>query len=179
MNLIQKIRASHLNRHGFIDVLVCIVIFQAINVSLIVLICKLYEGPSDDDSRSIWVIAFFMLLIAPLFENLLLIGLAAVHKKIFGRTLLFVVPPLVMAALHFQTLQNLPFPFAIRFIELFVFFYVFLKQYDLHKQEIGKRKALFLSSVLHFASNATVLFVLCIFDFFIDAETIFSAKQGE
>ncbi len=179
MNIVQKIRASHLNRHGFIDALVCIVVFQAINVSLIVLFCNLDEGPSDDESRSIWVIAFFMLIMAPLLENLLLIGFAAVHEKIFSRTLLFVVSPLVMAALHFRTPQNLPFPSFIRLTELFFFFYIFLKQYDLHKLEIGKRKAFLLSSALHFASNATVLLVLCLFDFYIDAETIFSAQPGE
>ena len=130
MNIVQKIRASHLNRHGFIDALVCIVVFQAINVSLIVLFCNLDEGPSDDESRSIWVIAFFMLIMAPLLENLLLIGFAAVHEKIFSRTLLFVVSPLVMAALHFRTPQNLPFPSFIRLTELFFFFYIFLWKFN-------------------------------------------------
>ena len=81
MNFIQKIRASYLNRHGFIDVLVGVVVFQIINISLVVLFCNLDEGPSDDDSRSIWVITFFMLVFAPLFENLLLIGFAAVHEN--------------------------------------------------------------------------------------------------
>lgn len=179
MNLIQKIRASHLNRHGFIDVLVGVVVFQIINISLIVLFCNLDDGPSDDDSRSIWMISFFMLVFAPIFENLLMIGIAAVHEKIFHRNFLFVVSPLLMAALHFRTPQNLPFPSVIRLSELFLFFYIFLKQYDLHKVEIGKRKAFLLSSALHFASNATVLIVLCLFEFVIDAETTFSAQPGE
>lgn len=179
MNFIQKIRGSHLNRHGFVDLLVGVVVFQVIHVSLIVLFCNLDEGPSDDDSRSIGVIAFFMLIFAPLVENLLLIGFAAVHEKIFHRNFLFAVSPILMAALHFRTPQNLPFPSLIRMTELFCFFYIFLKQYDLHKAEIGKRKAFFLSSALHFASNATVLIVLSFFEFVIDAETTFSAQPGE
>ncbi|MFM8822843.1 MAG: hypothetical protein ACKOD8_05820, partial [Limnohabitans sp.] len=76
MNIVQRIRASNLNRHGFVDTLVCIVIFQAIYVSLIVLFCDLDEGPVENESRSIWTIAFFMLIIAPFLENLLLIGFA-------------------------------------------------------------------------------------------------------
>jgi len=116
-----------------------------------------------------------MLLVAPLVENLLLIALAAIHEKLFNRKLLFVVAPLVLTALHFQTQEPLPFPTSIRAIELFGFFYIFLKQYDLHKLEIGKFKALLLTSVLHFSLNATVILVLSLFDFFIAAETIFSA----
>jgi hypothetical protein len=84
-----------------------------------------------------------------------------------------------MAALHFRTPQHLPFPSAVRFIELFFIFYVFLKQYDLHKLEIGKGKALLLSSALHFASNATGFLILYFVDLYIDAETIFSAQPGE
>jgi hypothetical protein len=179
MNIVQKIRASHLNRHGFIDVLVGVVLLQALKVSLIAFFCNLNEGPGEDNSRSIWVISFFMLIFAPLLENLLLIGFAAVHEKLFNRNLLFLVSPFLMAALHFRTPQNLPFPSFIRLTELYFFFYIFLKQYDLHKLEMGKRKAFLLSSALHFASNATVLFVLCLIEFFIDAETNFSAQPGE
>jgi hypothetical protein len=120
-----------------------------------------------------------MLLVAPLLENLLLIAVAAIHEKLFKRPLLFVVAPLLLTALHFKTPQELPFPTFIRVIELFGFFYIFLKQYDLHKLEIGKCKALLLTSVLHFALNATVISVLCLFDFYIAAETIFSAQPGE
>jgi hypothetical protein len=86
---------------------------------------------------------------------------------------------LFLTALHFKAPQTLPFPSSIRAIELFGFFYVFLKQYDLHKLEIGKCKALLLTSVLHFAVNATVISVLCLFDFYIAAETIFSAQPGD
>lgn len=179
MNIVQRIRASNLNRHGFVDTLVCIVIFQAIYVSLIVLFCDLDEGPVENESRSIWTIAFFMLIIAPFLENLLLIGFAAVHEKFFNRSLLFLVSPLLMAALHFITPHKLPFPSLIRWTELFILFFLFLKQYDLNKLELGKRKAFYLSSVLHFASNATVLLILSMFDFFIEAETTFSAKPGE
>ena len=179
MNFIQSIRASQLNRHGFIDVLVGITVFQAINIMLIVLFGTLDVGPDEDPSISLWEIAFLMLLVAPLLENLLLIAVAAVHEKLFKRPLLFVVAPLLLTALHFTTPQELPFPTFIRVIELFGFFYIFLKQYDLHKLEIGKCKALLLSSVLHFAINATVISVLCLFDFYIAAETIFSAQPGD
>ena len=179
MSFIQRIRASHLNRHGFIDVLVGISVFQAINITLIVLFCNLEVGPDEDGPHSMMEVAFLMLLFAPLFENFLLIVVAALHEKIFNRTLLFVVAPLFLTALHFTTPQDLPFPTSIRVIELFGFFYIFLKQYDLHKLEIGKRKAFLLSSVLHFSLNATVILVMCLFDLYIDAETIFSAQPGE
>jgi len=120
-----------------------------------------------------------MLLVAPLLENLLLIAAATLHEKLFNRSLLFVAAPLLLTALHFTTPQDLPFPTFIRVIELFGFFSIFLKQYDLHKLEIGKCKALLLTSVLHFAVNATVISVLCLFDFYIAAETIFSAQPGD
>jgi len=179
MNFIQRIRASHLNRHGFIDVLVGITVFQAINVILMILFGNLELGPDEEPDISMWEIAFLMLLVAPLVENLLLIALAAIHEKLFDQKLLFVVAPLVLTALHFQTQEPLPFPTSIRAIELFGFFYIFLKQYDLHKLEIGKFKALLLTSVLHFSLNATVILVLSLFDFYIAAETIFSVLQGE
>ena len=179
MSFIQRIRASRLNRYGFIDVLVGITVFQAINIMLIVLFGNLDAGPDEDLAISLWEIAFLMLLVAPLVENLLLIALAAIHEKLFKRKLLFVVAPLLLTALHFQSPEPLPFPTSIRAIELFGFFYIFLKQYDLHKVEIGKCKALLLSSVLHFALNATVISVLCLFDFYIAAETIFSAQPGD
>lgn len=179
MNFIQRIRASHLNRHGFFDVLMGVIVFKAIYVGLILFFCNLDDVPDEKESISLGMIVFLMLLIAPLFENLLMIGVAAVHEKLFKQTLMLVVAPLFMAALHFRTPQNLPFPSSVRFIELFFIFYVFLKQYDLHKLEIGKSKALLLSSALHFASNATGLLILFLVDVYIDAETIFSAQQGE
>jgi membrane protease YdiL (CAAX protease family) len=179
MNFIHKIRASSLNRHGFIDALVGVVVFQAINVALIAIFGNLDQEPEGEAQHSLEKIAFYMLIFAPLFENLFMIGAAAIHEKLFGRRFLFVATPLLMTALHFTTPHELPFPTAIRVIELFGFFYVYLKQYDLHKLEIGKPKALFLSSLLHFACNATVLLTLLIFDFVIDAETTFSAQPGE
>ena len=179
MNIIQSIRASHLNRHGFIDVLVGITVFQAINITLIVLFGNLDVGPDEDPSISLWEIAFLMLLVAPLVENFLLVAVATIHEKLFKRNLLFVAAPLLLTALHFTTPQDLPFPTFIRVIELFGFFYIFLKQYDLHKLEIGKSKALLLTSALHFSLNATVILVLCLFDFYIAAETIFSAQPGD
>jgi hypothetical protein len=175
MNFIQSIRASHLNRHGFVDVLVGITAFQAINITFIVLFGNLDNGPDEDPSISLLEIAFLMLLVAPLVENLLLVAVAAVHEKLFKRRMLFVVAPVLLTALHFRTPQHLPLPTFIRVFELFGFFYIFLKQYDLHKLEIGQCKALLLSSILHFSLNATVILVLCLFDLYIAAETIFSA----
>ena len=179
MNFIQKIRASHVNRHGFIDALVGVVVFQAINVTLIAIFGNLDQEPDVEPTHSLQKIAFYMLIFAPLFENLFMIGAAAIHEKLFGRRFLFVATPLLMTALHFTTPQDIPFPTTIRVIELFGFFYVYLKQYDLHKLEIGKFKALCLSSILHFSCNATVLLTLCLFDYLIDAGTIFSAQPGE
>jgi hypothetical protein len=179
MNFIQKIRASHVNRHGFIDVLVGVIVFQFINVALIVIFGNLQEEPEGLATISFGKIAFYMLLLAPLFENLLMIVVAALHEKLFKRKFLFVLTPSFMTALHFTSPNELPFPTFIRVIELFGFFYVYLKQYDLHKLEIGKSKAFLLSSILHFACNATVILSLFLFDFLIDAGTIFSAQPGE
>ena len=61
MSFIQSIRASHLNRHGFIDVLVGITVFQAINITLIVLFGNLNVGPDEDPSITLLEIAFLML----------------------------------------------------------------------------------------------------------------------
>ena len=68
MSFIQSFRASHLNRHGFIDVLVGITVFQAINITLIVLFGNLNVGPDEDPSITLLEIAFLMLLVAPLLE---------------------------------------------------------------------------------------------------------------
>ena len=141
MNFIQSIRASPLNRHGFIDVLVGINLIQAIHITLIALLFNLDAGPDDEETMPLMAIA--------------------------------------MVSLHFTTPQDLPFPIFIRFIALFFFFYFFLKQYDLHKLEMGKGKAYLLSCILHFSVNATVIVVLSVFDFLIAAETIFSAQPGE
>lgn len=54
MNFIQRIRASHLNRHGFIDVLVGITVFQAINITLIVLFGNLDAEPDEDPLSPYW-----------------------------------------------------------------------------------------------------------------------------
>ena len=179
MNFIQSIRASQLHRHGFIDVLVGINVIQAVHITLIALLCNLDAGPDDEETIPLMATAILMLLVAPLFENFLLIVAAAIHEKLFGRRLLFVVAPLFMVPLHFTTPQNLPFPIFIRVIALFFFFYIFLKQYDLHKLEMGKGTAYLLSCLLHFSVNATVILVLSAFDFYIAAETIFSAQPGE
>jgi len=179
MNFIQRIRASHLNRHGFIDVLVGINLIQAIYITLIALLCNLDAGPDEEETMPLLAIGILMLLAAPLLENFALIVVAAIHEKLFNRRLLFVVAPLFMVSLHFTTPQNLPFPIFIRVIALFFFFYFFLKQYDLHKLEMGKGKAYLLSCILHFSVNATVILVLSVFDFLIAAETIFSAQPGE
>ena len=179
MSFIQSIRALPLNRHGFIDVLVGINLIQAIHITLIAVLCNLDAGPDDEETKSLVSIAVFMMLVAPLIENFIMIVAAAIHEKLFNRCLLFVVAPLFMALLHFTTPHDLPVPIFIRLIALFFFFYFFLKQYDLHKLEMGKGKAYLLSCILHFSVNATVILVLSVFDFYIAAETIFSAQPGE
>jgi hypothetical protein len=179
MSFIQSIRALPLNRHGFIDVLVGINLIQAIHITLIAVLCNLDGGPDDDETKSLVSIAVFMMLVAPLIENFIMIVAAAIHEKLFNRRLLFVVAPLFMALLHFTTPHDLPVPIFIRLIALFFFFYFFLKQYDLHKLEMGKGKAYLLSCILHSSVNATVILVLSAFDFYIAAETIFSAQPGE
>jgi hypothetical protein len=44
---------------------------------------------------------------------------------------------------------------------------------------MGKGKAYLLSCILHSSVNATVILVFSAFDFYIAAETIFSAQPGE
>lgn len=150
MNFIQRIRASHLNRHGFIDVAVGLVVFKAMCITLVILICNLENGSTYKVPTSLGRFIFLALFISPYFENLLLIGFATIHEKLFKRAGLFVVAPLLLTALHFITPKQLPFPVFIRALTLFVYFHIFLKQHDLHKTEMGKHKALLLSSRLHF-----------------------------
>jgi hypothetical protein len=179
MNIVQKIRASHLNRHGFIDVLVGLVIFQVIYMTLIFVFCNIDFGHDETDSVPIEKLIFIGLVIAPYFENLLLIGLASVIEKVFNKRLMFFLAPLMLTTLHFITPKQFPLPILLRILTLFMYFYIFLKQYDLHKLELGKHKALLLSSVLHAAINASTLLVAFLFESDIAAETIFSAQLGE
>jgi hypothetical protein len=179
MNLIQKIRASHLNRHGFVDTLVGIVLFQIIYLTLIMLLSQPRNDPSAAEMPSLGMIFFSGLIFAPYFENALLIGIAAIHQKLFNRRGLFVVAPLMLTALHFVAPRELSFPKIFRILTLFLYFYIFLKQYDLHQAEIGKHKALLLSSVIHSALNASAMIVVFLIESYIDAETIFSAQPGE
>lgn len=179
MNIVQKIRASHLNRHGFIDVTVGLVVFQVIYLSLILLFCNVDYEADGTDSMSIGKIIFISLLIAPYFENLLLIGSAAVFEKLFNRKVMFLLAPSLLTALHFITPKEYPLPVLFRVLTLYAYFYIFLKQYDLHKLELGTHKALLLSSVIHAAVNASTLLVASFFEPDIAAETIFSAQPGE
>ena len=179
MNFIQKIRASHLNRHGFIDVLVGVVAFQLIYITLLLKLSNSDIETSGINPPSISFILFTGLVIAPFFENLLLIGIAAVHEKLLHRTGLFIVAPFLLTSIHFINWKHMHYPVLFRVLSLFFFFYVFLKQYDLHKLELGKFKALLLSSVIHFAVNASGMLTLYFLEPDIDAETIFSAQQGE
>ncbi len=179
MNLIQKIRASHLNRHGFIDVTVGLVAFQAVHTTRVVLFGQLENEPHGETLPSMGKIIFLALVMAPYFENLLLIGLAGLHEKLFKRTGLFVLAPLLLTALHFLTPKEFPFPVFIRVLTLYASFYLFLKQYDLHKNEVGKHKALLMTSSIHFAMNATSILIVYLSDSYFAAETIFSAQPGE
>jgi hypothetical protein len=179
MKIIQKIRASHLNRHGFIDVLVGVVAFQVIYITLLLKLSNSDIDLSDVTPPSISFILFTGLVIAPFFENLLLVGIAALHEKLFSRVGVFILAPLLLTALHFLNPRPMQYPIFLRAASLFFFFYVFLKQYDLHKLEIGKFRALLLSSSIHFAINASGMLISYFLEPDIDAETIFSAQQGE
>jgi hypothetical protein len=179
MNFLQKIRASHLNRHHYLDLFIGIVVFQFINVALIISFGSPENVPSTDSATPLMLFVVMAVFFAPYVENLLMIGFASLYEKLLGRTGLFIAIPLLMALLHFRSPQHLPFPIAIRLLELFGFFYIFLKQYDLHKPELGWHRALLLSSTLHFACNASGVLALYCVDMYIDAETIFSAQPGE
>ena len=179
MNIVQRIRASHLNRHGFVDVTVGLIVFQVIYSTLMLLFCNVDYGVDETDSMSLGKIIFISLLIAPYFENLLLIGVAAIFEKLFNRKVMFLFAPSLLTALHFITPKEFPLPVLFRILTLYTYFYIFLKQYDLHKLELGKHKALLLSSVIHAAINASTLIIATIFEPDIAAETIFSAQPGE
>ena len=179
MNIVQKIRASHLNRHGFIDVLVCVIAFQFAYISLLFNLSNSEIDMNEMAPPSVSFILFTGLVIAPFFENLLLIGVAELHEKLFNRVGLFIFAPLLLTSLHFYNPRPMHYPLFLRVASLFFFFYVYLKQYDLHKAELGKFKSLLLSSVIHFAINASAMLVAFFLDPDIDAETIFSAQQGE
>jgi hypothetical protein len=179
MNFIQRIRASHLNQHGFMDVLVGIVLFEVAYVYVITSFFSTTIDPSKAPTVSLNFVIFTGLLVAPFVENLLLIGIAALHEKIFKRTGLFVIAPLLLTSLHFFNFKGLSYPIYFRVLSLFLLFFVYLKQYDLHKSEMGIFKALLLSSVIHFAVNLSGILTVVFIEPDFDAETIFSAQQGE
>jgi len=171
MNIVQRIRASNLNRHGFVDVTVVLIVFQVIYLTLILLFCNVDYGVDETDSMSVGKIIFI--------RNLLLIGVAAIFEKLFNRTVMFLLAPSLLTALHFITPKEFPLPVLFRVLTLYTYFYIFLKQYDLNKLELGTHKALLLSSVIHAAVNASTLLVASFFEPDIAAETIFSAQPGE
>ena len=179
MNIIQRVRASHLNRHGFVDALVGVTLFQIVYTTLLMTLSELRNMPDDPGHISVPGIVLTGLFVAPYVENLLLIGIAAIHEKLFKRRGLFVFAPLVLTLLHFYAPREFTAPFVLRFLTLYFFFYVFLKQYDLHKVEIGKHKALLLTSVIHFSLNVSAMIVVSAIELYIAAETIFSASPGE
>jgi hypothetical protein len=179
MNFIQRIRAMPLNRHGFIDALVGVVLFQIFYISLVLSLDRTEIDTQGLETVSTSMLFFTALLLAPISENLLLVGLAALHEKIFNRTALFIVAPLLLTSLHFIHSKPLSYPIYLRVASLFFFFYVYLKQYDAHQAELGKLKAFLLSCLVHFAVNASGILIVCLLDPDIDAETIFSAQPGE
>lgn len=179
MNIVQRVRASHLNRHGFVDTLVGVTLFQIVYTTLLMTLSELRNMPDDPGYISVPGIVLTGLFVAPYVENLLLIGIAAVHEKLFKRRGLFVFAPLVLTLLHFYAPREFTAPFVLRFLTLYFFFFVFLKQYDLHKVEIGKHKALLLTSAIHFSLNVSAMIVVFVIEICIAAETIFSASPGE
>jgi len=184
MNFIQKIRASHLNRHGFIDVTVGAVFSQIILSVWVVHFSNFdptptFEGATAAELRKVYFFMFSALVLAPYFENLLLVWLSALHEKLFKRRMLFVISPAILTALHFTPSQPLDMPAPLRFVTVFALFFIFLKQYDLHKLEMGLHKALLLTSAIHFLANAAGILTQLAFESNIDAGTIFSAQPGE
>ena len=131
-----------------------------------------FEGAAAAELRKVYFFMFSALILAPYFENLLLVWLAALHEKLFKRRMLFVISPAILTALHFTPSQPLDMPAPLRFVTVFALFFIFLKQYDLHK-------FLLLTSAIHFLANAAGILTQLAFESNIDAGTIFSAQPGE
>jgi hypothetical protein len=170
----------HFNRHGFIDATLCLVLMQIL-VTLGFCFFNVTLNPgqvfvsTEEDERSASLFIVSSLVVAPWLENILMLLIAEIHELNFQRTGLFIVTPLIFGLLHVIPWEVFPTNPYIRFVTSAIGFFVFLKQYDLHKLEIGRPKALMLSSLIHFISNLTIYTTVIIYILIFDAESIFSA----
>lgn len=170
----------HFNRHGVIDATLCLVLMQIlVTLGFCFFNATLNLGhefvSAEENERYAGFFILSSLLVAPWLENFLMLLIAEIHELNFQRKGLFIVTPLIFGLLHVIPLEFFPTNPYIRFVTSAIGFFVFLKQYDLHKLEIGRPKALMLSSLIHFISNLTIYTTVIIYLLIFDAESIFSA----
>ena len=171
---------SRINRHGFLDATLFVVLMQ---ILVTLGVCFFYDKLNPDqvyvstEEKEQYAQLFLItsLLVAPWLENILMLLIAEIHELNFQRKGLFIVTPLIFALLHVIPSTLFPANMYMRFVTSYIGFYIFLKQYDLHKLEIGRPKALMLSSFIHFISNLTGYTTAFIYLLLFDAESIFSA----
>lgn len=171
---------SHINRHGFLDATLFLVLMQIlVNLGLCFFYVTLNPDQSfvstEENERYARLFIFISLLVAPWLENILMLLIAEIHELNFQRKGLFIITPLIFGLLHVIPLTFFPTNMYLRFVASYIGFLIFLKQYDLHKLEIGRPKALMLSSLIHFISNLTGYTTVFIYLLIFDAESIFSA----
>ena len=173
-------RGSHFNRHGLIEAALFLVLMQILtNLGSAYFNLTLHpenfiESTQADEQFGIFIL-IVSLFVAPWLENIIMLILAEIHELNFQRKGLFIVTPLIFAFLHVFPDTHVRINIYVKFVTSYIAFYVFLKQYDLHKLEIGRPKALLLSSVLHFLANLSGHLTILIYAFCIDAESIYSA----
>ncbi len=171
---------SRINRHGFLDAILFVVLMQ---ILVTLGVCFFYDKLNPDqvyvstEEKEQYAQLFLItsLLVAPWLENILMLLIAEIHELNFQRKGLFIVTPLIFALLHIIPSTLFPANMYMRFVTSYIGFYIFLKQYDLHKLEIGRPKALMLSSFIHFISNLTGYITAFIYLLLFDAESINSA----
>jgi hypothetical protein len=171
---------SHINRHGFLDATLFLVLMQIlVNLGLCFFYVTLNPDQAfvstEESDRYAWLFILSSLFVAPWLENILMLLMAEIHELNFQRKGLFIVTPLIFGLLHVIPFTFFPTNMYLRFVSSYIGFFIFLKQYDLHKLEIGRPKALMLSSLIHFISNLTGYTTVFIYLLIFDAESIFSA----
>ena len=65
MNMIQKIRDSHLNRHGYIDVLIGVVVFQVFNFAMVLIFGNPENVKEEEYNIPLGKLLVMALLLAP------------------------------------------------------------------------------------------------------------------
>lgn len=173
-------RNSHFNRHGLVEATLLLVLMQILTnlgsayFNLTLHPEKFIESTEADEQFGMFILVA-SLFVAPWLENIVMLLLAEIHELNFQRTGLFIVTPLIFALLHVFPGTHVRINIYVKFVTTYIAFYIFLKQYDLHKLEIGRPKALLLSSVIHFLANLAGHITIFVYAFCIDAESIFSA----